>query len=418
MTAVGVEPRADATPASRTPTLLACTSELPWPLNSGGHLRTFHLMKALARRFRVCLAAPTDAGVAAAVAALAAVGVEAFPAPVRPRTRCREALRASWAAARGEPYVFYRRHDRSGMRQLLGSLCQRLSPAVVYLDHLDSFAFRTVLPAVPAVLDLHNVYSELAWRAASEQRSPLARLYLRREARLLRRTEERAARGVDAVFTVSPEDARHFDAWHAGGARVVPNGVDCAAYRHLPIGRVGEPLILYVGALSWEPNVAAAEFLAHAVLPAVQHQAPDARVRIVGRNPPRQLLEMNQLPGVEVLGDVPDVEPHLAAARLLAVPLQTGGGTRLKILEAFAAGLPVVSTAIGCEGLGVVDGAQLSIAERDRFAEAMVSLLQHPARGRELAAQARTFAEAHFDWGAIGELACAAVAEVLAREQR
>jgi glycosyltransferase involved in cell wall biosynthesis len=394
--------------------VLACTSELPWPLNSGGHLRTYHLLRALARQFRVRLVAPVCGDAGEALAALSAAGIEAHPARVPPRSRWREAIRLGAAALRGEPYVFYRRHDRRAVRHTLRALCQAEPPDVVYLDHLDSFVFRPLLPSVPAVIDLHNVYSALAARAAAEHRSAAARLYLRREARLLQKVEERAARGVDALMAVSEDDARFFAAWHAAGPRVVPNGVDCAAYRHLPVGRSGAPLILYVGAMSWEPNVAAAEFLCREALPAVRRRVADARVRIVGRDPPQRLRDAGQLPGVEIAGGVPDVIPHLAEARMLAVPLQAGGGTRLKILEAFAAGLPVVSTAVGCEGLGVVDGEHLVIAERDRFADAVADLLADPVRGQQLAARGRALAEERFDWGTVGQAACAAVAEALA----
>ncbi len=398
--------------------VLACTSELPWPLNSGGHLRTFHLLRALARRYRVRLVAPAEGDAAEAVAALAAAGVEVHPVRVPSRTRLREALRAGLAALRGEPYVFYHRHDRRPVRHALRELCRLEPPDVVYLDHLDSFAFRRLLPAVPAVLDLHNAYSALAARAAAEHGQPFIRAYLRREARILRRVEERAARNADVLTVVSEDDARYFAAWHPSEPRLVPNGVDVAAYRDLPIGRTGPPLILYVGAMSWEPNVAAAEFLAREALPDVRRRFPDARLRVVGRDPPSRLREAAKLPGVEIAGGVPDVIPHLAEARLLAVPLQAGGGTRLKILEAFAAGLPVVSTPVGCEGLGAVDGEHLLVAERDRFAAAVADLLANPSRGRELAGRARALAEFRFDWVTVGEAACAAVADALARAGR
>jgi glycosyltransferase involved in cell wall biosynthesis len=150
----------------------------------------------------------------------------------------------------------------------------------------------------------------------------------------------------------------------------------------------------------------------------MRRRVADARVRIVGRDPPQRLRDAGQFPGVEIAGGVPDVIPHLAEARLLAVPLQAGGGTRLKILEAFAAGLPVVSTAVGCEGLGVVDGEHLVIAERDRFAGAVADLLANPARGQQLATRGRALAEERFDWGTVGQAACAAVAEAIARADR
>src|SRR5439155_18512255 len=128
----------------------------------------------------------------------------------------------------------------------------------------------------------------------------------------------------------------------AKSAVLVPNGVDCSAFASLPLERSGGPVLLYVGAMSWRPNAQAAIFLAKEVLPVVRRTIAEARLRIVGRDPPAELLALRGLPGVEVTGGVPDVVPYFAEAQMLAVPLESGGGTRLKILEAFAAGLPVV----------------------------------------------------------------------------
>src|SRR6185295_13963861 len=142
-----------------------------------------------------------------------------------------------------------------------------------------------------------------------------------------------------ALMTVSDEECRHFADLGAGSVHLVPNGVDCAQYARLATGRHGaSPLVLYIGTMSWAPNASAARYLATDVLPAVRARIPGARLRIVGKNPPADLQRLDGVDGVEVTGGVPDVQPHLEAAALLAVPLETGGGTRLKILEAFAAG--------------------------------------------------------------------------------
>jgi glycosyltransferase involved in cell wall biosynthesis len=178
----------------------------------------------------------------------------------------------------------------------------------------------------------------------------------------------------------------------------------------LPAGRDGgPPTLLYIGAMSWSPNVSAVQFLAQHVIPEVRSRVPDTRLRIVGRDPAPEVLALRGLPGVEVMGSVPDVIPYLREAHVLAVPLAAGGGTRLKILEAFAAGLPVVSTPVGCEGLPVVDGEHLVTAERARFAEAVLHLLADPTRGKRLAAAARELVRERFDWETVGAAACAAV---------
>lgn len=399
----------------RRPSVLAITSEIPWPLNTGGHLRTFHLLRALAEEFQVRLVAPAVKDQSQAIEALRASGIATVTAPVGPRAAWREALRAANAAVRREPYVMYRRHDRRATWAVLRSEVSRSAPDVLYLDHLDSWLYRRALPGVPAVVDLHNVYSTLACRAAAEQPRRWVRPYLRAEARLLDRRERRVAQSADALLTVSDEDRRHYAALASCPTHLVPNGVDCAAFADLPAGRrSAEPILLYVGALSWGPNVTAARALAVEILPEVRRRVPDARVRLVGRDPDPEVMALGNLDGVEVLGSVPEVLPHFGGAAALVVPLESGGGTRLKIIEAFAAGLPVVSTPVGCEGIDAVDWEHLLIADRSRLVDAVVRLLRDPALGERLAANARLLAGERYDWCVVGEAVRVAVHAMVA----
>jgi glycosyltransferase involved in cell wall biosynthesis len=218
---------------------------------------------------------------------------------------------------------------------------------------------------------------------------------------------------ADALFCVSDGDADYFRTQGARSVRVVPNGVDCGAYAHLPAGRRAEPpMILFLGAMSWTPNATAAVFLAREVFPDVRRRFAYARLCIVGRDPPSDVRALGDLPGVQVTGGVPSVLPYLEEASVLAVPLESGGGTRLKILEAFAAGLPVVSTPIGCEGLDVKNAEQLLIAPGGDFAAALYTLLGDDQLGARLAANARRLVRARFDWQAITDRACAILENV------
>lgn len=410
-----VEWRSDSSASPvRRPSLLAVTSELPWPLDTGGHIRTFHIVRALARRFRLRLVAAASADQTEAVEALRDHRIDVRPVIVGRRALWREALRAAAAAARLEPYVLYRRHAHRGVRSAIREEVAREVPDLLYLDHLDSLVFRGWAASAPVVVDLHNVYSILARRAASEQSRTWSRRYLEREARLLARMEHRAARVADRLTVVSQEEAGYFRSLGARAVEVVPNGVDLDAYRGLPTGRAGgSPTLLYVGAMSWGPNVAAAEFLATTVLAEIRRRSPGVRLRIVGRDPAPRVRALGRLPGVEVTGPVPDVVPHLAEAHALVVPLEAGGGTRLKILEAFAAGLPVVSTPIGCEGLGATPGEHLLVADRDRFASAVSALLSDPELGSMIARRARDLARRRFDWGVVCDGACDVVEALL-----
>lgn len=411
---IGTGYRSDGPMRDGRSSLLAITSELPWPLNTGGHLRTYHLLRSLARRFRVRLVTSISAANSRGARELAACGLELRTAVLPAKRRTHEVIKAGRAALVGEPYVLFRRHDHPQVRKLLRDELRREMPDIVYLDHLDPLVYLNEFPASPVAMDLHNVYSRLTARVSEEHHSWPVRRYLRRESRLLEAMERQASRAARVLFAVSEEEQHFFQSLGTKACFLVPNGVDCGRYKELPIGRANHAMtILYVGALSWPPNARAAEFLAREIFPAVRSRLAAARLQIVGRDPLPQVTALRGLPGVEVLANVPDVRPFLGSARVMAVPLDSGGGTRLKILEAFAAGLPVVSTAVGCEGLRVVHGDHLLIAERSAMADALVTALCDRELTERLAMRARRAVEDVYDWNAIGRSACQALTSVL-----
>lgn len=393
--------------SSGLPSLLAITSQIPWPLDRGGHLRTFHLLSHLTGAFDVRLVAPversSDTSSQTSIEALEDHGIHVRPVAVGVRRPWTEAARVVAAAIAREPYVLYRRHRRARVRAAVGNQCAERRPDLLYLDHLDSLNYAEAAAGVPIVADMHNVYSAILERAADEEHRPLVRRYLRGETRLLQRMERRVARTADLLTAVSTLDARHYAACGARRITVVPNGVDCGAYRSLtPRLHGGAPVILYVGTMSWGPNISAARFLALDVLPRLRATVPGVRLRIVGRDPVPSVLELAQRDDVEVTGAVADVGPHWRDAHVLAVPLEVGGGTRIKILEAFAAGVPVVSSPVGCEGLDVEHGTHLLVAAGEQFAASLAAVLTNHELAAELACRAQQRALERYDWSSIG----------------
>ena len=396
---------------SARPCVVAVTSEAPWPLDSGGHLRTYHLLKVLASRMTVRLVAPAPADrVSASELALSTAGIVPNMVPSRPRTLAGESIKALRAAFDQEPYVLYARHRRPTVIDTLHAQIRSHGPSVLYLDHLDSLVYATATGTIPVIVDMHNVYSRLAARVAMES-GVIRRRYLERESTLLQKMERHAVGIAHTVLAVSEQEADYFRSLGARRVVVVPNGVDCSAFDRLPTARrQGPPTILFVGALSWAPNASAARFLATEVLPVVRRQVPEARLVIVGRDPGPDILSLAQSSAnIEVKANVPDVTPYYQSAHVLAVPLESGGGTRLKILEAFAAGVPVVSTQVGCEGIEARPGGHLSVAERDDFAAATVKLLTRPDRALVLATLARALVRERYDWTVVAKRACDAV---------
>jgi glycosyltransferase involved in cell wall biosynthesis len=184
---------------------------------------------------------------------------------------------------------------------------------------------------------------------------------------------------------------------------VVENGVDTRALGPLPDSR-REDTLLFVGTFTYPPNVDAARYFCRAVLPLVRREVPGARVVLVGHEPPPSVRALAGTEGVVVTGSVPDVTPYYAEATACVAPLRAGGGTRLKILEAMALGRVVVSTTFGAEGLDVVDGEHVLLADTPRrFADATVRLLRDAGLRRRLSENARARVVSQYDWSAIGD---------------
>jgi glycosyltransferase involved in cell wall biosynthesis len=196
----------------------------------------------------------------------------------------------------------------------------------------------------------------------------------------------------------------------------VPTGVDTDYFR--PTGRVERRAheIVFTGSMDWLPNEDAILWFAEAVLPLVRRRVPDATLTVVGRNPtPRVLALAGRGDGaVTVTGSVPDVRPYLERAAAFTVPIRIGGGTRLKIFEAMAMGKPVVSTAIGAEGLPVAHGETALLADEPQaMADALVSVLNDPESAAALGRRAAEWVRAEFGWARVSEIfaeTCAALA--------
>ncbi len=195
---------------------------------------------------------------------------------------------------------------------------------------------------------------------------------------------------------------------------IVPNGV---ATSELPaLAPSAEPAtLLFTGTLGHPPNAEGIAWFAERVWPLVRRGHPQAKLLVVGRGAPRRVLALDGEHGIEVVGGVAEMTPWFARATAVVAPLLSGGGTRLKILEAFSSGRATVSTSVGCEGLEVADGRELLIADGpEPFAAAVGRLLDDAALRERLAANGRALAEARYDWAGLGDR----LAEALGRIAR
>lgn len=180
----------------------------------------------------------------------------------------------------------------------------------------------------------------------------------------------------------------------------VPTGVDCDYFTPTPEATPAPATLAFLGSMDWHANVDAVEHFIRHSYPSIKARAPQARVILIGRNPTPAIRALAaEDPSIEVTGTVDDVRPHLARASIMILPLRVGGGTRIKVFEGMAAGLALVSTQVGVEGLPVVHGEHALLAdEPEPFADAVVELIENESRRRQMAAFARDWVQANFSW--------------------
>lgn len=259
-----------------------------------------------------------------------------------------------------------------------------------------------VAPDAVRILDLQNLEYELVRRRAAHSGVGLRRLALETEWRKLHREEVAAAQRFDTVFTPSDRE-REILGTLVPGRRIVtvPNTID--PDRFVADSRdPHECQITFVGATHVDANRDGVLWFARSVLPLIQQRFPQVRFSIVGGNPPAALRALADSPNIEVTGYVDDVGPYLANATVLVVPLRSGGGTRLKILEALAAGAPTVSTSVGAEGLDLEEGTEIAIADDPvSFADATIRVLSSQEYQRRLSDAGRRAVVQRYSWQAI-----------------
>jgi glycosyltransferase involved in cell wall biosynthesis len=251
----------------------------------------------------------------------------------------------------------------------------------------------------------HNVESLIWQRYYETETNPLKRWYIEKQWRKMERYERSVIGEATRTVTVSLEDATLMrDRFDGRRIDVVDNGVDTAYFQSAGAEH-DRHQILFLGSLDWRPNLDAISLLLDRIFPAVQAEVPAARLCIVGRNPPESLARrVTATPGVALHATVADVRPYLAKSGVMAVPLRIGGGSRLKILEALAFGLPVISTRIGAEGLRLEPGRDLVVVEdAEQMVQALITYTRDPGPLRAMAESGRREVQARYDWDIMAE---------------
>lgn len=381
--------------------VLLLTHRVPHPPDRGDRIRAYHLLKALASRYAVTLGAIADERVSASSSArLETLCEQVCLAPVRPMARRVGAARAFLTGRAITPTAM---HDRALAKQLVDFHCRAPFDAVLtYCTGMISYAGLLLNePNAPRhVLDVVDVDS-LKWaRYAEQSRGPM-RLVYQAEARRLRQVEAGQVVPFDAVTVISHAEAdrygQHVTKQHT--PVVVGNGVDFNRFK--PGNPAVEPVLIFTGVMSYKPNVDAAVWFAREVMPRIRASVPDARFDIVGQSPSPTVQALDALPGVRVVGPVPETADWLGQSMVAVAPMRIAPGVQNKVLEAMACGLPVVCSSEAASGIDAVDGEHLIVCDTASEVSAQcVTLLENePMRTRfGLAARARV--QTRYDWSA------------------
>ena len=369
-----------------------------WPLDTGAKLRNYHLARVLSRDARVTLLAFGDSS----SAELRAVYDEIVTVPRGSGYSLGKLLRG----AVGRTPLPLLNYTSQEMTDAVSRLFTENEFDVVQVEsiHLMNYlrTIRANAKRALVICDWHNIESELMQRYSEQEKSAPRRAYARRTARLMKDFEQRALSEFDAHIAVSERDAEALRSVNpSANVFVIENGVDSSYYASA--GSDARNRIVFVGSMDYHANVEGVVKFARHVWPAVHQQSPKLVFTIVGKDPAPAVRELSSINGVEVTGSVADVRPYYREAVAAVVPLNVGGGSRLKILEAMAAGVPVVSTTLGAEGSHVRDGENILIADgEDRLTKGVMDLINDEKLRAQLVSGGHALVAERYDWVRLG----------------
>ena len=393
--------------------LLFLTPQVPYPPQQGTTIRNLNIITRLACRHQVTLlsfAAPGDGQDFGSPLLAICEAVHTVPQPVRTGLE-----RLGTALTSSRPDMAYRLESpafRSVLEQLLGSGDFHVIEfegieMIPYLPSVLAHAQQSAHP-LRIVFDDHNAEYVLQQRVFhSDVRAPRrwpGALYSLVQWKRLKAYEAWACRSVDVVAAVSDRDADALRRIVPGlEVHVIPNGVDLAYYALGTVdGFLPPNSLVFTGTMDFRPNVDAVLWFADRVLPLIRQCLPDVQFYIVGQRPHARLQRLRTHAGVVITGHVPDQRPYIGGATVYVIPLRSGGGTRLKVLEAMAMRRPIVSTSMGCDGFPIAPGREAIIADDPAsFAHRTVELLRDATRRAELGQAGYDLAKAHYDWDMI-----------------
>ena len=376
---------------------------LPYPLDSGKRIRTWHLLSRLAPRHDLTLFC-FDEGDPDALRFVEKEGIRVFFAPAAGKTT-RVLLYAQLLANlfSAYPFTVSKHYSRTFHQQILARINSE-SPDLVHVEWTPYARYLSGIPTGKTVISTHNIEAQIWFRRARRSSTLLEKAFFSLQAVKMRAFEKRRLSRADEVTAVTIEDLQWLKKAGISKTSLVENGVDTEYFQPTSDSEVQRE-ILFLASLDWYPNQDALRFFLEEIMPRVRTKLPNVQLTIAGRRPPIELVaQIRSLPGASLHSDVPDVRPFLARSSAFVVPLRIGGGSRIKILEALAAGKAVVSTRIGAEGLQLCSGEHLLLADRpDDFADRVIELLTQPELRQRLGANGRRLVSDRYTWNQMAD---------------
>ncbi len=390
--------------------ILWLKTELLHPVDKGGRIRTYNMLRELRREHRVTYLTLDDGDAAPdAVARADEYCTDLVRVPFRTAPKRSARFFGELAANLLSPLPYAVAKYRSAeMRREVERLVARGDVDVLVCDFLAPSLNVPDGLSCPTVLFQHNVEAMIWQRHTELAAHPVKRRFMAEQWRRMRAFEASECRRFDRVIAVSEQDRDVFAReYGVRDAVAVPTGVDVRYFDPavVPAAPRAASELIFTGSMDWLPNEDAILWFVADILPRIRARVPDATLTVVGRNPTPRVQALGERDAaVHVTGGVPDVRPYLARGAAFVVPIRIGGGTRLKIYEAMAMELPVVSTTVGAEGLPVAPEREyLRADDPEAFADAVVRLLEDPDGARSLGRRAAESVRAQFSWGRVSE---------------
>ena len=382
-------------------------SDFPLPADTGGKIRTRHLLTELAKRADVtflCYAPPDlDQRYLAEMQGYG-VKVATVTRPEENKQGIAFYLRVLAKLLSPRPYIV-NKYITGEMKAKVQELTAPGKCDVVICDFLEMAWCREFAGSVPTVLFEHNVET-MIWRRYHEvETDPLKRMYFGYEKQRLARFEADACARFDHVLTVSDQDGEQLKR-EFGLPRytVLPTGVDIEYFR--PQAGEVKNRVVFCGSMDWMPNIDGFWWFYKSIYPQLRHEVPDISFAVVGRRPQEDIKAVAETDNsITITGTVDDVRSHVSAGQVYIVPLRVGGGTRIKIYEAMAMKKCVLATSIGAEGLPVTNGDNIVIADGEKqFAETLKELLRDDNKRNKIADAGYRLVTGNYGWGRAADI--------------